>query len=578
MYRLLQIAAALLLGLLGAAGQAVAQSASQAASPAASQVKKVALVIGNSQYQYTAKLENPRNDAADVAEVLKKLGFVVIEGRDLDKAAMDRTVRDFAKGLSGAQVGLFFYAGHGIQVAGQNYLVPVDAELSTGSAVDFEMVRLDLVHRTMEREAPTNIIMIDACRDNPLSRNLARALGTRSTQIQQGFATVESGEGTLISFSTQPGNVALDGKGRNSPYAAALMKHIAVPGDDLPTILINVRNDVMRATERRQVPWEHSAMTAKFYFSPPKSTQAQVELAFWMAVKDTNNPAVLATYLDRYPSGEFATVARALIEHYDGRLKLEVAKEEAARKLEAAKKLEEEAKRAADLTRAEDEQKAREAALAAERRRVEEAKRIEKDRADSLARDQQQRKAQEEARLVRDAAKAAEEAKRLEKERADALARAEQLRKAQEEARLAREAAKAAEEKRLAAVKAAETATKAAEDTIAKKREADKTSNPTKIAALPKIEKPAAGGARAFDGAWTIRYEGGSGCNPGGTYVIRVEAGALVGRSGSVSPNGAATWFGGVVTYTGTLRGSTGRGHYQNANGQCRGTWTATRG
>ena len=320
-------------------------------------------------------------------------------------------------------------------------------------------------------------------------------------------------------------------------------------------------------------------MTAKFYFTPPKSTQAQVELAFWMSVKDTNNPAVLATYLERYPSGEFATVARALIEHYDGRLKLEVAKEEATRKLEAARKLEEEAKRAADLTRAEDERKAREAALAVERKRVEEAKRIEKDRANSLARDAQQRKAQEEARLARDAAKAAEEAKRLEKERADALARTEQLRKAQEEARLAREAAKAAEEKRLAAVKAAETATKAAEDTIAKKRETDKASNPAKVAALPKIEKPAAGGAKPVRWGMDHPLRGRQRLQPG-RHVRHPGRGGerWWARSGSVSPGGAATWFGGVVTYTGTLRGNSGRGHYESPNGQCRGTWTATRG
>jgi uncharacterized caspase-like protein len=108
------------------------------------------------------------------------------------------------------------------------------------------MVRLDLVHRTMERESNTNILIMDACRDNPLARNLARALGTRSTQIGRGLAAVESGEGTLISFSTQPGNVALDGTGRNSPYAAALLKHIAIPGDDLPTILINVRTTSCR--------------------------------------------------------------------------------------------------------------------------------------------------------------------------------------------------------------------------------------------------------------------------------------------------------------------------------------------
>jgi Caspase domain len=234
--------------------------------PTFAQEKRVALVIGNSEYQHTPQLTNPANDASDIAEELTKVGFSVIDRRDLDKAGMDRTLRDFAEALSGAKVGLFFYAGHGIQVGGQNYLVPVDAKLSTPAAVDFEMVRLDLVQRTMEHTTTTNIIVMDACRDNPLARNLARALGTRSTQIGRGLSAQESGEGTMISFSTQPGNVALDGDGRNSPFAEALIKHMSTPGEDISTILINVRNDVMQATGRRQVPWEHSAMTARFFF------------------------------------------------------------------------------------------------------------------------------------------------------------------------------------------------------------------------------------------------------------------------------------------------------------------------
>lgn len=302
-----------------------------AASAVLAQGKRVALVIGNSEYIHTPRLANPKNDAADMAAVLQKLGFTVIEGRDLDKVAMDRKIRDFAQALIGAEIGLFFYAGHGLQVGGQNYLVPTDAELKAASALDFEMVRLDLVHRTMERETRTNVLIIDACRDNPLVRNLARALGTRSAEIGRGFAPVESGEGTLIGFSTQPGNVALDGKGRNSPYAAALLKHLPKPGDDLPTILINVRNDVMEATGRRQVPWEHSALTAKFYFIPPKTPAQQIELEFWASVKDSTSPAVLSTYVDRYPNGDFASVARALIKHYEQQRKAELAAREEER-------------------------------------------------------------------------------------------------------------------------------------------------------------------------------------------------------------------------------------------------------
>lgn len=279
--------------------------------------KRVALVIGNSAYQNTAVLANPTNDAKDVAEALRALGFTVISGTDLDKASMDRKVRDFAEALSGAKLGLFFYAGHGLQYAGQNYLVPIDAKLTTAPGLDFEMVRLDLVQRSMESEAQVNLIFLDACRDNPLGRNLARAMGTRSTQIGTGLAPVESGVGTLISFSTQPGNVALDGSGRNSPFTGPFLKHIAKQGQDLSDILIAVRNDVMAATENKQVPWEHSALRAKFYFTPPAPVvplEVQVETNFWEIVKNSDNPAVLQTYLDRYPKGSFADVAASLIQ------------------------------------------------------------------------------------------------------------------------------------------------------------------------------------------------------------------------------------------------------------------------
>ncbi len=230
--------------------------------------KRVALVIGNSSYQHTTALANPANDAQDMAAALEALGFQVIKGENLDKPGLDRTVSAFAAALKGAKLALFFYAGHGLQVAGQNYLVPVDAKLESPSALDFEAVRLDLIQRTMERETETNVLFLDACRDNPLSRNLARSMGTRSSDIGRGLAAQESGSGTLISFSTQPGNVALDGTGRNSPFAAALAKHIPTPGEDLTAILIKVRNEVMQATADRQVPWEHSALRARLYFVP----------------------------------------------------------------------------------------------------------------------------------------------------------------------------------------------------------------------------------------------------------------------------------------------------------------------
>ncbi len=216
----------------------------------------------------------------DMAAAAEKLGFKVIRGIDLDKSGMDRTIRQFAESLRGASIGMFFYAGHGLQVSGRNYLVPTDAELKTAELLDFEMVGLDVVQRIMEAATETNILFVDACRDNPLARNLARAMGTRSAAIGHGLTAQEAGAGTLISFSTQPGNVALDGTGsRNSPYAAALVRHIATQGKDLPAVLVQVRRDVMATTGKRQIPWEHSALTAEVMLAPGQASAAKADAA-----------------------------------------------------------------------------------------------------------------------------------------------------------------------------------------------------------------------------------------------------------------------------------------------------------
>ncbi len=222
---------------------------------------------------------------------------------------------------NGAEVGVFFYAGHGLQVAGQNFLVPVDAKAEGGEALDFEMVRVDVIHRAMERQTHTNILFLDACRDNPLARNLSRSMGTRSSEIGRGLAPVELGIGTLISFSTQPGNVALDGTGRNSPFAGALVRHLSRSDRDLGAILIGVRNDVMKETQRKQVPWEHSALTGQFYFNssaqrssllttiaPPANDTSRE----WLGI-DKSSIAELETFVRRHGSSPEADYARARI-------------------------------------------------------------------------------------------------------------------------------------------------------------------------------------------------------------------------------------------------------------------------
>lgn len=229
--------------------------------------RRVALVIGNSAYLHTTVLANPKNDAVAMGAALKKLGFDVVQGLDLDKGSFDAMVDRFTRALNAVDVALFFYAGHGMQVSGRNYLVPVDARLTTIAALDDEMVRLDLVHETMVQRAQTSLLFFDACRDNPLVRNLARTFGPHTPEVGRGLAAVQSGAGTLISFSTQPGNVALDGSGPNSPFSGALVKQLSASAEDLSTILIAVRNDVMSQTDRKQVPWEHSALTQRFYFN-----------------------------------------------------------------------------------------------------------------------------------------------------------------------------------------------------------------------------------------------------------------------------------------------------------------------
>ena len=296
--------------------------------PTQAQARRIALVIGNGAYKETAALTNTRNDATDVSAALKRLQFEVLEGLDLDKRAMERLIRQFDQKLSGADIALFFYAGHGIQVAGQNHLVPVDARLAAEGDIDFESLPLDLILRRMEREAKTSVVLLDACRDNPLARNLARTMGTRSANIGQGLAEVKTGIGTLISFSTQPGNVALDGQGRNSPYATALLKQIEAPDRDVLSMLAAVRGEVVRSTGGKQVPWEHTSLLGPLVLtasasaaptnpapaapatpSPPsKNTEAADA---WPRVMDSTSTAVLEAFIRRYSDTIYGDLAKA---------------------------------------------------------------------------------------------------------------------------------------------------------------------------------------------------------------------------------------------------------------------------
>ena len=234
---------------------------------AQARAERVALVVGNSAYGKDMELRNPRNDAQALSDELTSLGFRVTLGIDLTRNEFEDRIQAFARSSRGADAAVFFYAGHGIQVGSSNYLIPVDAHVRDETDLEFETIKLNTVIGLMEREHRTNIVFLDACRDNPMSRSLARSMGTRSLSVGRGLAPVETGIGTLIGYATQPGNVAYDGDGRNSPFTTALLKHMSTPRLDVELMMRRVRRDVMAATDERQVPWSSSSLTGAFVFN-----------------------------------------------------------------------------------------------------------------------------------------------------------------------------------------------------------------------------------------------------------------------------------------------------------------------
>jgi uncharacterized caspase-like protein len=231
--------------------------------------RRVALVIGNAAYENAAALANPVNDAIDVAAKLRSLGFEVIEGRDLGKRAMERTIGAFSDALQGASVGMLYYAGHGIQVDGRNFIVPTDARLDVPVKLRLEAVPIDDILDIMEQQTSTSLVFLDACRNNPFTRSLGGS--SRSAVPLQGLAQFNAARGSFIAFSTAPGAVAMDGSGRNSPFAEALVRHIATPGQSINDLMIAVRTDVLAATRQQQRPWEQGSLTERFAFLPDGS-------------------------------------------------------------------------------------------------------------------------------------------------------------------------------------------------------------------------------------------------------------------------------------------------------------------
>ena len=292
--------------------------------PAAA-AKRVALVIGNGAYQNTEPLPNPANDGREVAAALRRLGFDVIEGTDQDKAGMQTLLRQFSAELQGADASLFFYAGHGLQVQRRNWMVPVDAALQSEIDLPFEGVAVDTVLELMEDTTPLRLVFLDACRDNPLARRLSRSAPSRSLEVGRGLARMNNRIGTLIAFATEPDQVALDGDGNHSPFTDALLEHIGTPGLEVRQMLSRVRATVIADTDGQQLPLDTSALVDDFYFVPPEAAPApepsvvaapaaatgeDTEHLFWSSIQASSDPNDFQAYLERYPDGAFAPLAR----------------------------------------------------------------------------------------------------------------------------------------------------------------------------------------------------------------------------------------------------------------------------
>jgi len=301
--------------------------------------KRVALVIGNSSYKYVAKLTNPTNDAAAVANLLRTAGFDVVEKKqDLSVNALKKAIRDFTDMTQDADIAVVYYAGHGIEVDGTNYIIPVDAELARDVDVEDETVSLDRIIRVLDPVKRLRLVILDACRDNPFSKTMKRTIGTRS--IGRGLAKVEvQSSDTLIAFAAKAGFTASDGDGQNSPFATALVNNLGTPGLDLRLAFGRVRDDVLKATGNRQEPFVYGSLGGSTVsLVPPKAApepvavvnpQADMRRDFELAGQIGTKEA-WDQFLAVYSNGLYAGLARA------ARAKLEAEEAKSAADAQAA--------------------------------------------------------------------------------------------------------------------------------------------------------------------------------------------------------------------------------------------------
>jgi tetratricopeptide (TPR) repeat protein len=277
--------------------------------------RRLALVIGNGAYQNIKPLNNPANDARLVASTLRKLGFDVTVETDKSQIQMKRLIREFGQSLrSRGGVGLFFFAGHGVQSRGNNYLIPIDADIQIEADLEDSAVNLNYALNVMDDAQNTlNIAVLDACRDNPFTRSFRSTRG--------GLAQLRAPTGTLIAYATAPDSVAADGGGANSPYTEELVKQLQLPGVLLETMFRRVTEQVSSRSGGRQEPWFSANVKGDFYFAgEPVEEQANrvsqtidlaaFELSYWDSIKTSNDPDDFKSYLERFPNGKFAELAR----------------------------------------------------------------------------------------------------------------------------------------------------------------------------------------------------------------------------------------------------------------------------
>lgn len=292
--------------------------------------QRVALVIGNGTYQkIEEQLDNPANDARAMAAHLRSLDIEVIEAIDLDYQGMRTALRQFDRALKGADAGLFYYAGHGMEYRGQNYLFPTDAILESEGDIGLGLIDMQQVLHVMETSVPTRLVFLDACRNNPLASNFRSSLGaSRSASVGRGLGRIDAAIGTFIAYATAPGQLAADGKEKHSPFTRAMLQHLIEPGLEISQLMHKVRNSVIEATDERQVPWESSSLRGPFILNldvtinpAPVATSAtdisenqRAETVFWESIKDSDQSASFEAYLERFgTTGVFAPLAEARI-------------------------------------------------------------------------------------------------------------------------------------------------------------------------------------------------------------------------------------------------------------------------